>query len=82
MTHRPRSSAVRAGLFALALAGLGACTDRDVESIENGLWKMFAGHAKPIVLEEPAPPVYCYRTIGRPQCYAQPLEDEHTRPIR
>jgi len=78
-----RLQTVRATLAAALLAGvLGACADRDVASVENGLWKMFAGHPKPIILEKPPPPVYCYRTLGAPQCYAEPLPEGEGVPIR
>ena len=70
-----RALAVSAALL------LTACSDRDIESIENALWKTFAGHPKPIILEMPAPPVYCYNTSGEPQCYAEPLEGERAVPI-
>ena len=67
-------------LFAVAIVcapGLAACSDRDVTSMENGLWQMFSGHDKPIILKKPPPPVYCYDTIGEPDCYDRPqqLED-------
>jgi hypothetical protein len=61
---------------------LGGCNDRDVTSVENGLWKMFAGHPKPIILNAPAPPVYCIRTIGGPECYAEPVAEDRAAAIR
>lgn len=65
-----------------ALLALAACTDRDVTSMENGLWQMFAGHDKPIILEAPPPPVYCARTLGTPDCYATPIEAGREAAIR
>ena len=63
---------------ALALAiGLGGCTDRGVRQFENGLWQMFAGHPKPVILKKAAPPVYCYQTIGKPVCYDKPRDPEN-----
>ena len=61
------------------LTGAAGCTERDVASVENGLWKMFAGHPKPIVLNKVDPR---YATIGEPQCYAEPLESERSMPIQ
>lgn len=58
------------------------CTERDVTSAENGLWQMVTGHDKPIILEAPAPPVYCTRTIGRPQCQAEPVAADRSAAIR
>lgn len=56
----------------LACFLLAGCSDRDVESMENGLWQMFAGHPKPKLLKQNPPPVYCYDTIGKPDCYSEP----------
>ena len=61
---------------------LGGCNDRDVNSIENGLWKMFAGHPKPIILDAPPPPVYCIRTLGGAECYAEPVAEDRAAAIR
>lgn len=63
-------------LIFLGLLALCGCTDRDVESLENGLWQMFEGHPKPKLLKADPPPVYCYPTLGEPDCYAQPLRPE------
>ena len=77
-----RRHTVLAAAASLALlTGAAACTERDVTSVENGLRKMFAGHPKPMVLNKADPPVYCYATIGEPQCYAEPLDSERTVPI-
>ena len=63
---------------ALALAvAPGGCTDRGVTQFENGLWQLFAGHPKPVILKKGAPPVYCYQTIGDPVCYEKPREPEN-----
>ena len=84
--RRRRHAAMSRGwLVAASLAvvlSLPGCTQRDVTSIENGLWKMFAGHPKPIVLNKADPPVYCYDSIGEPQCYAEPLDSERSTPIQ
>ncbi|HEX9647077.1 MAG TPA: hypothetical protein VGB88_06235 [Alphaproteobacteria bacterium] len=84
-TPRTLDSA-RAGRRALVLAALlaaaGGCTPRDVTSVENGVWQMVTGHDKPIILEPPPPPVYCYRTIGGPQCEDQPIERDRSAAIR
>lgn len=82
---RRHAARPRARLFAAALAvllGVAGCTERDVTSIENGLWKMFAGHPKPIILNKADPPIYCYESIGEPQCYAEPLDAERSTPIQ
>jgi hypothetical protein len=72
----------RAAAVLAAMSAMPGCTERDVTSVENGLWQMFAGHPKPIVLNKADPPVYCYQSIGEPQCYAEPLEGEAAVPIQ
>ena len=57
-----------------ALLALAACTKRDTQSIEDGLWQMFAGHPAPIILKKPEK-VYCYDTIGVPDCHSEPQDD-------
>ena len=82
MTCREFHSALCRGFAATLALGVVACTERDIDSVENGLWKMFAGHPKPVILNKPDPPVYCYETIGEPQCYAEPLDDDRFQPIQ
>jgi hypothetical protein len=61
------------GFLGLAAVILGGCAERDFQSIENSLWKMFRGQPKPIILKAPKP-VYCVETIGQPDCYDEPPE--------
>jgi hypothetical protein len=78
MRRRGRISWIVSALVVLACG----CTERDVTSVENGLWQMTTGHDKPIILEAPPPPVYCYRTLGRPQCEAEPVAADRSAAIR
>ncbi len=82
MNRRELFSVLRRGIAATLFVGVIGCSERDVDSLENGLWKMFAGHPKPIILKKPDPPIYCYATIGEPQCFAEPLEGERASPIQ
>lgn len=82
MNRREFLSATRRGIVVTLFLGAVGCTDRDIATVEDGLWKLFAGHPKPIILKKPDPPVYCYETIGEPQCFAEPLEGEERRQIK
>lgn len=82
MIRREFLLGLRRGFAATLFFGVVGCTERDIESVENSLWKMFAGHPKPIILNKPDPPIYCYATIGEPQCYDEPLEGERAPPIQ
>jgi len=82
MNRRELFSALRRGIAATLFIGAVGCSERDIGSVENGLWKMFAGHPKPIILNKPDPPIYCYATIGEPQCFAEPVADERAHPIQ
>ncbi len=61
---------------ALLALGLAGCTDRDAQSVEDGLWYMFASHPKPKILKNPGPQLYCYETLGDRTCYTEPLPGE------
>ncbi|MDP6953101.1 MAG: hypothetical protein QGF53_10145 [Alphaproteobacteria bacterium] len=79
MTRKDYARTLTGAALLLLLAG---CNDRDVTSSENGLWKMFAGHPKPIILDAPPPPVYCVRTLGGAECYGEPVADDRAAAIR
>ncbi len=57
---------------------LWACSGEHVKSIEDSIWTMFTGHPKPVVLKKPRK-VYCYETIGQPDCYEVPREQQPDR---
>ena len=65
---------VPAAVLGAALLFLGACTERNTQSLEDGLWQMFAGHPAPIILKKPQK-VYCYDTIGEPDCHTEPQDE-------
>lgn len=65
------------GGLALMLAA-GGCTSQQTTSLEDGLWKIFAGHPKPEIYKAPPPPVFCYDSIGEPTCYDEPRPREKT----
>lgn len=82
MNRRELLSAIRRGFAVTLFVGAVGCTDKQIATVEDGLWELFAGHPKPIILNKPAPPVYCYETIGEPQCFSEPLEGQDRRLIK
>ncbi|GEM_PF-3640416 len=54
----------------------GGCTSQQTGSLEDALWKVFAGHPKPEIYKEPPAPVFCYGTLGDATCYDEPRPGE------
>lgn len=82
MNRRELLSALRRGFAVTLFAGAVGCTNDPIAKLEDGIWELIAGHPKPIILNKPDPPVYCYETIGEAQCFAEPLEGEDRRLIK
>ncbi len=71
----PRTAAWRPVGAAFALVGLLATGCAEVgQSVQNAVNDVSAAfQPKPEAPSAPPPPSYCYRTIGKVNCYSQPL---------